>query len=301
MNPRGYEPVPGLTGARLAITGAAGFVGSHLCALLRASGADVIGIDRVPGAALTADLMDPASRDEIYDAIHTADGLIHLAASGARTDMVGALAVAMGALRPDVPVVVTSCSSVYGSSILESDGRWRGSREDDPVRPLGSHGRSHVLIERLSTRRRLYGNRVALIRPFTIAGEGQPESAAIARWISAASRGEVLELPGGPERVRDVVDVVDAVRAIAVAWREEIDGIVNVGTGRPVRVEQVIEAIAAEFGPVDHVRVPASKATPLATCASVERMSEWLGFVGETDLGALIRRQIRAVRSEAAA
>ena len=158
------------------VTGAAGFLGRALVASLAVDGIPVVAVDRRPPpdgpgvTALRADLLD---RDPaVTEALRRADAVFHLAgrpgvrdtgaaADAARTrDNVHATAAVLATVPPGPPLVVTSSSSVYGGAA------GRPSRESDPLRPLGGYARSKVAVERLCA-----GRPVAVLRPFTVAGE----------------------------------------------------------------------------------------------------------------------------------
>ena len=220
------------------VTGAAGFLGRALVASLVTDGIPVLAIDRRPPPAgpgitpLRADLLD---RDPaVTDALRGADAVFHLAGrSGVRDtgpvadaarirDNVHATAAVLAAVPAGRPLVVTSSSSVYGGAAA------RPSRESDPLHPLGAYARSKAAVELLCA-----GRPVAVLRPFTVVGEGQRPDMALARWIAAVRAGEPITILGSLGRTRDVTDVRDVIRAARLAAERGLVGPLNVGTGRP--------------------------------------------------------------------
>jgi nucleoside-diphosphate-sugar epimerase len=306
------------------VTGAAGFIGAHLVRALAARGDAVIAVDRREGApaeaaaAIVADLVD-APDGLLDDVLRGADAVFHLAAlpgvrdglgatAGARTapaelewrrwrDNVLAAERVLDRIAPGVPVVVTSSSSVYGCAGRRGT---RPSREDDPLRPLGGYARSKLALERRCALRAALGGRIAVVRPFTVAGEGQRPDMALARWLAAAGRGEPLRIHGSPQRRRDVADVADVVEGLVRAADRGLTGTVNLGTGVGHTLGELVDAVAGALGvDVATVVVPAEPVEPAATLADTRRCRGWLGFVPRTDLPALIRRQARADKLQA--
>lgn len=300
-----------LLGARAVVTGAAGFVGGHLVGELAARGADVVGIDRraiglAPGERRCFDLTDPAHHDELAAELHAADVVFHLAGragvrdcggdvdSARRRDNGLAAAAVLGLTPPSTPLLLTSSSSVYGGAQVH-DGRAVPSHEHDPVHPRGGYARSKVLVERLSERRRARGGLVTVVRPFTIVGPGQRPDMAVSRWIEAARDGRQAIVLGSLERRRDMTDVRQVARALAdLASHPDLD-VVNVGTGRPVRLGDVLSAVVGAVGrPVEIVVEPASREEPAVTCADPARLRDRIGWVPATDLDELVGAQVAA-------
>lgn len=297
---------------RAVVTGAAGFIGSHLVQALVARGASVTAVDRRPvapppaGSALRVDLAVPAAA-ELRAALAGADAVFHLAAfAGVResspgaarrrvADNVVATARVLAATPSDVPVVVTSSSSVYGGARGP-----RPSRETDPPRPLGGYARSKAVVEALCHRRAERGGAVAVARPFTVAGDGQRPDMALARWIEAVRLGRPVRVLGSPLRTRDVTDVRDVVEGLVRIVERGVRATVNLGTGTPHTLAEMVECVSAVLGrPADVVVEPAAACEPPSTRACTERCGALLGFVPRTDLAALVERQVAAVAGRA--
>lgn len=290
------------------VTGAAGFIGAHLVRELVRRGHRVVGIDRrdiIPAEAtpLVAELSG-GCRD-VREGLAGADAVFHLAgAPGVRTadpeaserrrrdNVLAGLAV-LRAVPAATTLVVVSSSSVYGGAL--HGGRVRASVEDDPLRPRGGYARSKAQLEAACWERLARGGAVAVARPFTVAGEGQREDMAIARWLAAARRGAPLTIYGSPARTRDVTDVRDVVEGLIRLADRQVSGPVNLGTGSGVPLLELAAAAARAAGvePVIAVR-PAGADDPPATLADTARCRRLLGFRPRTDLGALVARQAAA-------
>jgi nucleoside-diphosphate-sugar epimerase len=286
------------------VTGSAGFIGRHLVRALARRGHEVVGVDRRGGTPpeaveLLTDLAAPDAAARA--ALASAEAVWHLAAipgvrgSGREIDRrrrsinVDAAAMLMGHVPLDVPLVVTSSSSVYGG--VPAAGL-RPFREDDPLAPRGGYARSKAALEGLCARRAEAGGRVAIARPFCVAGPGQRPDMAIARWLSAAAAGESLRLFGSPDRVRDVTDVADVVEGLVRMVEREVDGAVNLGSGQPRRIVDVAGTAAEVVGRrPSFVLEPGSMDEVDATLADTTRARALLGIEPNLDLEDVVSRQ----------
>ena len=294
------------------VTGAAGFIGRHVIATLVDRGVTVVGIDRHPWLPsygehrVTDDLADPSPAT--LRALRQADGIIHLAGRpgvrergvelARRRDNVVAGQVVLDSAPAHIPVVVASSSSVYGGTRAPG----RASREDDELAPQGGYARSKAALEELCHRRAERGGRVAIARPFTVAGEGQRPDMAFSRWIDAALRGLPLTLFGSPENRRDITDVHDVAEGFVRMLERDVQATINLGSGTSHRLTDLIQTVAGVLGSSVAVATePAHPAEVTATLADTTRCRQLLGLVPTCDLPALIGRQVEAARAPGAA
>lgn len=266
---------------RAVVTGAAGFVGSHLADSLVADGFEVTGIDcftdyyaREVKEANVARLRDCARfrlvegrvQDlDLVPLLEGADHVYHLAAqAGVRaswgrefthytehnvlaTQRLLEAAVAAGGPR----VVYASSSSVYGeASELPL-------REDGPCRPVSPYGVTKLAAEHLAVLyHRAHGLETVSLRYFTVFGPRQRPDMAFHRFLRAARDGEPLRVFGDGRQTRDftfVSDIVAATRAAAVSGRP--GSVYNVGGGERVeliRALRLIEEITARPLRIQH-------------------------------------------------
>ncbi|MFJ8073871.1 NAD-dependent epimerase/dehydratase family protein [Streptomyces sp. NPDC096176] len=290
------------------VTGAAGFIGSHLTEFLLGAGYRVTGIDRRPIAAregltgITADLLDNDSG--LIRALRHADAVFHLAGRPGvrdrspeaekwrRQDNVLATAAVLERVPLSVPLVVTSSSSVYGGT---RDGG--ASHEDDPLRPRGGYAASKAEVEQLCTRRLCAGGRVAVCRPFTVAGENQRADMALAQWISAVAEDRPVRILGSAGRTRDVSDVRDVARAMTVLAERGFCGTVNIGTGTGHTLASLVAAVGRALSREPRVQsAPAPHDDPPHTRADTSRLAAITGWVPKTDLEALVERQVASCK-----
>lgn len=296
------------------VTGSAGFIGSHLVEELIDRGYLVTGIDRrsrlagVSYTHLRIDLADHPSRTGLADRVADADVVFHLAArpgvrgggSAVETmrnrDNVVATHNLLSVLPEATAIVATSSSSVYGGSA----GGF-ASKEEDPLRPHGGYALSKVAMERICEERRARGGPVAVIRPFTVAGEGQRPDMAFSLWLDALRKGEPIRILGSGSRSRDITDIRDIVEGLIRAGEGRINDTVNLGTGVGHRLFDMARTLLDVAGlDREMVHEPVSAADVDATLADTSRCRRILGFVPVTDLRDLLERQVEAARRQSA-
>ncbi|MGH8967584.1 MAG: NAD-dependent epimerase/dehydratase family protein, partial [Actinomycetes bacterium] len=186
------------------------------------------------------------------------------------------------------PLLVASSSSVYGGTR-----RGKPSAETDALHPRGGYALSKLLVERLCLARARAGGMVTVLRPFTVAGEGQRPGMALARWIDAARRGLPLQLLGGPQRSRDITDVRDVVQVLLDLADCRACGVFNVGTGVGHTLLQLAKEVCAVLGvEIKTVVARAHPAEATHTLADTRALRQAIGWVPRTDLADLVARQI---------
>src|SRR5437773_7053338 len=181
---------------KILVTGAAGFVGRHLCGHLETGGHEVIALDSPRGGgARVLDLRDERRVRVLLDDVRP-DAVAHLAARtrpGATADMVSliqdnvamAFAVLEGALATasNPRVLIVSSSAVYGAV----DRARAPIVESEPLRPVLPYGAATVSVEALAALYSAKGLDVLIARPVNLAGSGQSPgttAAAFAGWTA---------------------------------------------------------------------------------------------------------------------
>lgn len=305
---------------RAVVTGAAGFIGSHLVEALLQRGAAVLGVDRrsprdnaMAAENLGSVLGHPGFRlvkgdlvtDEVKPWVDGADTVFHLAAvPGVRPswgdgfgDYVACNVLATQRLLDACVssrvrrLVLASSSSVYG------DAMGRGPlHEECLTAPLSPYGVTKLAAERLALAYALAPaspTSVVALRYFTVYGPRQRPDMAIGRMLRAVLTGQPLRLYGDGRQRRDFTFVADAVTAtIAAATAEATAEAFNIGGGDSVSVLDVLSRIAditgAEVPVHDDTHQPGDVQV---TEADLTKARELLGYEPSVTLTEGIERQ----------
>jgi len=308
------------------VTGAAGFIGSHLCERLAAQGAKVTGLDNFDPAYDPAvkwdniawllksgsfDLIEGDIRDEHAIAAALAAGsfdvVIHLAArAGVRTSIADPLtcqdvnirgtAVLLDVSRRfDVPrFIFASSSSVYGNNekvpFSESD------CVDHPISPYAATKKAGELI--CHTYHHLYGMHVTCLRFFTVYGPRQRPDLAIHKFARLIEDGRPIPVFGDGSMERDftyIDDIIDGIMG-AVARRGGYE-IYNLGHSQPVRLDELVRRLEKALGRKAVIeRLPMQPGDVLRTYADIAKAERDLGFRPRTDLDAGLARFVEWLR-----
>lgn len=316
------------------VTGAAGFIGSHVASALIARGERVIGLDnfdpfyapelkrrnvaaveRSAGAAGAwtlheADICDAAAVARVMER-ERPEGVIHLAAKAgvrpsiadpvgyARANVLGTAVVLEAARAAGVSrVVMASSSSVYGNNK-----KVPFAEEDDvsgPISPYASTKRSCELLGHAHWV--LTGMPTACLRFFTVYGPRQRPDLAIGRFLRRIGRGEPIEMFGDGTTSRDYTFIDDIVRGVLAAYdRVAQHGyrIWNLGGSSPVSLREMIETASRVVGREAVVeRRPMQPGDVERTFADLARSRAELGFEPTTRLEEGMRRQWAWMREE---
>ena len=301
---------PGRDGPFDVVTGAAGFIGSHLVDLLVGRGRPVVGLDNLDPAYspdqkranLVAAGRRPWFRLEVGDLrcadlaalFAGAETVYHLAARAGVQDswgggfaetwevnVAGTQAVLEAALVAGVRrVVVASSSSVYGDTAAPG-----GQRTVSPISPYGA---SKAACEHLAGAYARRGLDVVTLRYFTVYGPRQRPDMAMHRMFEAVGpAGEAFCRRGSGSQTREFTFVGDVVAATAAAGTEPAAAgrTFDVGGGVPASLNDLIAAIGKLAGAVVPIRTVARPAgDPQATSADGGPALQVLGWRPVTSL-----------------
>jgi UDP-glucuronate 4-epimerase len=296
---------------RIGVTGAAGFIGSHLVERLIAEGHEVVGVDcfsanyprelkerNLAGLAaeprfslIEGDMCAPPAAH----ALRRCTTVVHLAAlPGVRTgdheqlwcvNAQGTERLLEGLVGGSVRrLILGSSSSVYGSCAAPR-------HEHGPVRPRSEYARSKLAAERLCFSS---GLSAVVLRYFTVYGPRQRPDMAFATFIEAALGGTAAPLFAARDGVRHVTFVADAVDATVRALERASSGaIYNVAGPRPATVARALRTIERYLGrPVPVRELPPHPADALHTRAATVRARRDLGWTARTGLAEGLRAQV---------
>ena len=302
---------------RYVVTGAAGFIGSHLAEALQTAGHEVVGIDSF------TDYYDPALKernargltvrrlDLAEDELDFAgfDGVFHLAGQPGlrsfgdvfplyvRRNVLASQRVFETAAAAGTRVVFASSSSIYGEAE-----RYPTS-EEVPPRPVSPYGITKLACEHLA---RAYADSFGLdavvLRYFNGYGPRQRPDMAFPRILDALSSGGPFTLYGDGEQSRSFTFVVDLVEASIVAMeRAPAGSTYNVGGGEEATMNETIALLERIAGrTLDLRRTEAAAGDQRRTRADTTRILAELGWIPKTSLEQGLRAQWDWASGEAA-
>jgi nucleoside-diphosphate-sugar epimerase len=310
---------------RSLVTGAAGFIGSHLCERLLDEGHEVIGLDgyldfyarslkeanlanllpRPRFRFLEADLLEAdlaGLLDGIEFVFHQAGQPGVRGSWGTRFDeylrnnilatqrLLEAAKAHLGRIRR---VVYASSSSVYGAvSILPLC-------EEVVPRPFSPYGVTKLAAEQLCLLYHLnYGLPVVALRYFTVYGPRQRPDMAFQRFIHAILTGEEVVIYGDGEQTRDFTYISDGVEANLLALRPEAEGgTFNIGGGARITINDALSLLERLVGqPIRRRHILAQKGDVPHTFADVTLAGRVLGYRPRVTLEEGLARQLEWVR-----
>ncbi len=257
------------------VTGASGFIGSHLLEALVDRGDTVMAFVRreksisrdIRGAVriIEGDIGDAAS---VNAATQGCEVIFHLAVAlrpessaedtdAMRTDAKGMKNICDAAIAAGVKkILFASTSAVYGTAHQEDD-----VTEDVPVSPVTAYAQSKRENElKLFDLWKEYGLGSVSMRFFNIYGPQQDARMVIPRFLACAKKGEALTINGDGTQVRDFVFAHDAVRAIVLLAEKSTGAeIVNVASGKETSVNDLatmIKTITNSSSEIIHQQLP---------------------------------------------
>lgn len=269
---QGYEPHSERQSQHYLITGAAGFIGSHLSEALLAQGNRVTGIDNLSTGRLEniqhlfrhplfdfarASIMDEIVMDRLAS---QADTIIHLAAAVGvqlivekpvhtiETNVMGSEAVLKTALRYGAKVLIASTSEVYGKSTTIPFCEDNDVMLGPSSRSRWAYATSKLVDEFLALAYlREQDLPVVIFRLFNTVGPRQTGryGMVIPRFVQQAIRGETLTVHGNGQQSRCFLHVKDAVRAIIglAESQDAVGQVFNVGSMEEITILELARTI----------------------------------------------------------
>jgi UDP-glucuronate 4-epimerase len=317
---------------RIIVTGAAGFIGSHLVDRLLAEGNEVTGVDNfdpfyprsfkernleaaLEDAKFRLAELDIREQSAVDRAVRDAEPeiIVHLAArAGVRPSIddpalytsVNVLGTvhwleAACRLEPRPRFVYASSSSVYG------DRPTAPFRETDPVdHPVSPYAATKKACELLAfTFHHLHGLPVTGLRFFTAYGPRNRPDLAIAKFASLIDRGEPVPMFGDGSTRRDYTFVADIVDGIVRAM-DRCTGhhLYNLGNSEPIELRAMIDALGEALGKAPHVRQLSEQPGDVRqTYADISRAGEELGYAPRTPFREGLKRFVDWYRATSSA
>jgi UDP-glucuronate 4-epimerase len=298
---------------KILVTGAAGFIGSHLCERLISQGNIVTGLDNFDPfysrkikesniaelqksdkfKLIESDIRKPDLANGICkDGI---DIIVHLAAKAgvrpsiedplgyADTNINGTMVMLEAAKKFNIKkFIFASSSSVYGNNkkvpFSETD------NVDNPISPYAATKKAGELI--CYTYHKLYKIDISCLRFFTVYGPRQRPDLAIHKFAKLISAGKSIPVFGDGSMMRDFTYIDDILDGITSAI-EKCSGyeIYNLGESRPVRLDNLIGEIEKALGKKAIIqRLPLQPGDVEKTFADVSKAKAMLGYNPNTEI-----------------
>jgi nucleoside-diphosphate-sugar epimerase len=305
------------------VTGAAGFIGSHLCERLLQAGHSVRGLDAFipyyPRIVKESNLavcrahrgfelkMSDLRTDPLADLVVDADFVFHLAAmpglprswtdfdlyEGCNITGTQRLLEAVRGSKRLRRFIYASTSSVYG--------RYAAGDEMLPPRPISPYGVTKLAAENLC---RAYaeeqGLPLVVLRYFSVYGPRQRPDMGYHKFVAALLAGRPITVYGDGQQVRGNTYVTDCVEATAMAIGALPGETYNVGGGEAVALWDVIRKLEALTGRrTEIIHQPPRSGDQRSTSADTAKLTRHLGWVSRIGLDEGLARQVEWQRTAA--
>jgi len=312
---------------KVLVTGAAGFIGSHLCERLLRDGRQVLGVDNFDDfydpqikrrnitdclkndnfELVEADIRDRAAMNDVIAS--GVDIIVHFAArAGVRPSIdqpllyadvnVNGTMVLLEAAKEQRTgkFIFGSSSSVYGNNkkvpFSEDD------NVDFPISPYAATKKAGELI--CHTYHHLYGMSVTCLRYFTVYGPRQRPDLAIHKFARLIGQGKPISIYGDGTMSRDFTYIDDIIEG-TVAAMEKCGGfhIYNLGESRPITVNDLVAEIEKALGKkAIKEYVPPQPGDVERTYADVIKAVNELGYNPSTNIADGLARFVAWLKDE---
>jgi dTDP-glucose 4,6-dehydratase len=309
--------------SRIVVTGAAGFIGSHLCETLLARGDSVVGIDNL----ITGDLRNLAHvRDRDFQFIRhdvtqyididgPVDYVLHWASPASPIDYlelpiqtlkVGSLGThnALGLAKAKrATFVLASTSEIYGDP-LEHPQKETYWGHVNPIGPRGVYDEAKRFAEAITLAyHRTHGIDTKIVRIFNTYGPRMRlrDGRAVPAFVSQALAGEDVTVFGDGSQTRSFCYVTDLVRGILSLMDAQTNEPVNIGNPHEVTIEQIARTIIRLIGSTSRIVYrPLPVDDPKQRRPDITRARQLLGWEPTVGLEEGLRKSIEYFKTRTA-
>jgi dTDP-glucose 4,6-dehydratase len=309
---------------RIVITGAAGFIGSHLSETLLDRGYSVVGIDNLLTGS-TANIAHLANRDftfikhDVTNYIFVegpVDAVLHWASPASPIDYlelpiptlkVGALGThkALGlAKEKNARFVLASTSEVYGDPLEhpQKESYWGNV---NPIGPRGVYDEVKRFAGAMTTAyHRFHGLDAKIVRIFNTYGPRMrlKDGRAVPAFMSQALRGEDVTIFGSGQQTRSFCYVTDLVAGIIKLMESDVNDPVNIGNPHEMTIEEIARAIIRLTGSRSKIVYrPLPEDDPKVRQPDITRARTLLGWEPKVGLEEGLTKTLAYFRTQVAA
>jgi len=288
---------------RILVTGAGGLIGRQVIAPLQDRGFYVVALSRSgkveqANEAIACDLLDPASRAAAVRAARCSD-LMHLAWYDAPQDRWSApenvdwAAASLSLVREFAQA--GGKRVVAAGSCAEYDWSYEALGEDTPLKPSSLYGHAKAATGVFLTSAAAdLGLNLAWARIFFCYGPGEPRGRLLGDLIYGLAVGERIPTTDGLQE-RDYMHTADIGRALSMVAHSDLDGAVNISSGKAIKVRDLVLTAARLAGREDLIDLGARarpEFDPPRLVGPNARLAS-LGFAPEVDLAVGLKDCLR--------
>ena len=312
---------------KILVTGAAGFIGSHLCEKLLADGDTVVGFDNFDPFyertikennlktsisnesfnLVEGDIRDTESVKELFNE-HTFEVVVHLAAKAGvrpsikdpitynKVNVLGTLNILEMMKENDIKrLVFASSSSVYGDS---PDVPYKETMNvNNPISPYAA---TKIAAELLCYNyRHLYNISATCLRFFTVYGPRQRPEMAIAKFVKKAYDGNLISIYGDGSSCRDFTYIKDIIQGVVASIERDLGfEIINIGESETIELNTLLELIKELTGcDLKTEHVPMQAGDVYKTFANIEKAKQLLDYTPVTSVREGLKQYISWLRN----